>query len=172
MKMPGATGEVTGEPLSSRLNSPAAKKCVLLENGPPREAADWPSESLVNWLPLVALAAVKPESAAAVSAGRHSSSTSPWNLLPPLLVTMLITPPAVAPYSAEKALASTSISSTARTGSVLNSVWRPQLLVTMLITPPAVAPYSAEKALASTFISSTARTGSVLNSVWRPQLSL
>src|ERR1035441_10979221 len=52
MKMPGATGDVTGEPLSSRLNSPAAKKCVLLdndvENGPPRETADWPSESLVD----------------------------------------------------------------------------------------------------------------------------
>src|SRR5450759_1981844 len=133
MKMPGATGEVTGEPLSSRLNSPAAKKCVLLENGPPREAADWPSESLVNWLPLVALAAVKPESAAAVSAGRHSSSTSPWNLLPPLLVTRLITPPAVAPYSAEKALASTFISSTPETGSVLNSVCRPQL--SLLVAP-------------------------------------
>ena len=42
---------------------------------------------------------------------------------------MLITPPAVAPYSAEKALASTFISSTPRTGSVLNSVWRPQLSV-------------------------------------------
>src|ERR1017187_9864392 len=127
MKMPGATGDVTGEPLSSRLNSPVAKKCVLRENGPPNEAADWPSESLVNWLPLVALAAVKPESAAAVSAGRHNSSASPWNWLPPLLVTMLTTPPAVAPYSAEKALASTLISATAETGSVLNSVWRPQL---------------------------------------------
>src|ERR1035441_5911647 len=75
----------------------------------------------------VALAAVNPESVAAVSAGRHSSSTSPWKALPPLLVTMLITPPTVAPYSAEKALASTLISATAETGSVLNSVWRPQL---------------------------------------------
>src|ERR1035441_1597373 len=144
MKMPGATGDVTGDPLSSRLNSPAApaggaglhpfpwrvfapaaKKCVLLdndvENGPPRETADWPSESLVNWLPLVALAAVNPESVAAVSAGRHSSSTSPWKALPPLFVTMLITPPTVAPYSAEKALANTLISATAETGSVLRS---------------------------------------------------
>src|ERR1035441_2105263 len=137
MKIPGSTGEVTGDPLSSRLNSPAAKKCVLLdddlENGPPNDTADCPSESLVNWLPLVALAAVKPESAAAVSAGRHNSSTSPWNWLPPLLVTMLTTPPAVAPYSAEKALASTFISSTAITGSVLNSVWRPQL--SLLVAP-------------------------------------
>src|ERR1017187_3111666 len=131
MKMPGATGDVTGEPLSSRLNSPAAQKCVLLdndvENGPPRETAYCPSESLVTWLPLVALAAVNPESVAAVSAGRHNSSTSPWKALPPLLVTMLITPPTVAPRSAEKALASTLISATAETGSVLNSVWQPQL---------------------------------------------
>src|ERR1035438_10208459 len=133
MKMPGATGDVTGEPLSSRLNSPVAKKCVLRENGPPNEAADWPSESLVNWLPLVALAAVKPGSAEGASAGPHNSSTSPWNLLHPLLVTMLITPPAVAPYSAENALASTFISSTAITGSVLNSVWRPQL--SLLVAP-------------------------------------
>ena len=56
MKIPGATGEMTGEPRSSRLNSPAAEKWVCWEEpiGPESEAADWPSESLVQLLPEVA----------------------------------------------------------------------------------------------------------------------
>ena len=60
--------------------------------------------SLVTSLPLVALAVVNPESAASVAEGRHKSSASPWNWLPPLLVTMLTTLPVLPPYSAEKAL--------------------------------------------------------------------
>ena len=69
---------------------------------------------------------MKPESAAAVAAGRHSSITSPCNLLPPVLVTMLTTLPVLPPYSAENALVSTSISCTASRGMLLKMVWRPQ----------------------------------------------
>ena len=93
------------------------------------EAADWPSESLVQLLPVVAFWAVKPERAADVALGRHNSSSSPWNWLPPLLVTMLTTLPVLPPNSAEKALVSTSISCTDVERQVLNMVWRPQAIV-------------------------------------------
>src|ERR1035441_2215487 len=81
-----------GEVLLSRLNSPARKKWVvwLLSSGPPREISDWPSESLVRSLPLAALVELKPDRAAEVADGRHSSASSPWRWLPPLLVTILM----------------------------------------------------------------------------------
>src|ERR1039458_4961098 len=123
-----------GESLVSRLNSPAAKKWVLwsLESGPPSEISDWPRESLVRSLPLAALAVVEPARAAEVADGPQSSATSPWSWLPPLLVTMLMTLPVEPPYSAEKALVSTDISSRAVRGRLLKMVWRPQLSLPVL----------------------------------------
>src|ERR1700693_6369895 len=101
MKLPGATGEITGDALSSRLYSPAAEKNDLPPEprGPERAARVWPSVSLVQSLPLAALVALKPERAASVCEGRHSSSNSPWSLLPPVLVTMLTALPTPPPYS-------------------------------------------------------------------------
>ena len=125
---------MTGEPRSSRLNSPAAEKWVCWEEpiGPESEAADWPSESLVQLLPEVAFWAVKPERAADVALGRHNSSRSPWNWLPPLLVMTFTTLPVLPPNSAEKALVRTSISCTEVSGRLLNMVWRPQASLPVL----------------------------------------
>src|SRR5258706_6633218 len=102
MNNPGAIGDVTGDALSSRLYSAAAKKCVCPfdPNGPPSEIADWPSVSFTRLLPLVELVVVNPDSAASGPDGRHTSTMSPCSLVPPLLVTMLIALPVEPPYSA------------------------------------------------------------------------
>src|SRR5579871_439483 len=121
-----------GDARFSRLNSPAREKWVLDESGPERATADWPRVSLVQSLPLAALPELKPERAASVPAGRHSSRRLPCNWLPPLLVTMLTTLPVDPPNSAEKALVSTVISCTESSGRVLKVVWRPQLSLSVL----------------------------------------
>ena len=59
-QIPGATGEITGEPRSCRLNSPPREKSVRPPIGPESPSADCPSVSLVIALPVVAVAAVKP----------------------------------------------------------------------------------------------------------------
>src|SRR5690242_21323278 len=105
-------GELIGEARSCPLYSAASEKYVWPPPviGPDNATADCPSLSLVIAFPLVAVAAVKPDSAAEVALGRQSSRSSPWYWLLPLLVTMLTTLPVLAPYSAEKALVSTVIS--------------------------------------------------------------
>ena len=129
MKLPGATGEVTGDALSSRLYSPAAAKCVrpLVPMGPDSEAAVWPRVSLVQSFPLAALVLLKPERAASVSDGRQSSNRLPCNLFPPVLVMMLIALPVPPPYSAVKTFSRIVISCTDVSGKLLNCVCRPQL---------------------------------------------
>src|SRR6267143_6675701 len=128
MKLPGAMGEMIGEALSSRLYSPAKKKWVwrLDPIGPPSDNADCPRVSFVRSLPLAAFVDVKPDSAASVAEGRHSSISSPWNWLPPLLVTIFTALPVLPPYSAENPFSRTVISCTAVRGMVLKIVWRPQ----------------------------------------------
>ncbi len=90
---------------SRRLYSPGAKNCVCRwPSGPPSESADLAQRVVATSLPLAALALVKPESAAAVAAGRQvAQQRRHGNWLPPLLVTMLMALPVLPPYSAENA---------------------------------------------------------------------
>ncbi len=134
MNTPGATGEITGEPRSSRLNSPATKKCVapLEPIGPESDTSLWPSESLAISFPLAALAVVKPASAAAWRRDATVPSLRRAICCRRTLVMMLMTLPVLPPYSAENALVSTPISCTASRGMLLKIVWRPQLSLPLL----------------------------------------
>jgi len=95
--------------------------------GPDTEAAVWPRLSVATSLPLAALAAVNPESAAVVVEGRQSSRRLAWSFSPPVFVTMFTALPVLPPYSAENAFSRMVICCTASIGILLKMVWRPQL---------------------------------------------